>query len=68
MSKLQVSVEERVTDPDRWHPRMRRRVREWAEAKVVWRRGPASYPTRDARVVRPVPRSAVRAMTGKVAA
>ena len=68
MTKLHATVEERLTDPERWHPRMRRRVREWAEAKVIWRRGPASYPTREARSVRPTPPSAVRAMARKVAA
>lgn len=67
-AKLNVSIEERFTDPERWHPGLRRRVREWAEAKVIWRRGPASYPTRDARTLRPVPPSAIRAMTGKAAA
>lgn len=62
MSKLNVPVEERVTDPERWHPRHRRRVREWAEARVFWRRGAPSYPTREARAVRPIPYGAVRAM------
>lgn len=67
-AKLNVSVEERLTDPERWHPRMRRGVQEWAEAKVFWRRGPVSHPTRDARRLRPVPPAAIRALTGKVAA
>lgn len=67
-AKLNVSVQERQTDPDRWHPRMRRQVQEWAEATVFWRRGPASRPTRDARRVRPVPPAAIRALTGKAAA
>jgi hypothetical protein len=71
MSKLNVPVEERVTDPENWHPHHRRRVREWAEARVFWRRGAPSYPTRAARSVRPTPRGAVRAMrtvAGKAAA
>ncbi len=68
MSKLHTSVEERVTDPDRWHPGLRRKVREWAEARVFWRRGAPTYPTREARTVRPTPIGAVRAMAGKVAA
>ena len=61
-SKLHTPVEERVTDPDGWHPRHRRRIREWAEARVFWRRGAPSYPTREARAVRPIPRAAVHAM------
>lgn len=72
MSKLSVPVEERVTDPERWHPRHRRRVREWAEVRVFWRRGKPTYPTREARAVAPTPKGAVRAMRavaeGKVAA
>lgn len=67
-AKLHVSVEERVTDPERRHPRHRRAIREWAEARVFWRRGAPSYPTREARAVRPMPRAAVRAIVGKVAA
>lgn len=67
-AKLHVPVEERLTDPDDRHPRHRRRIREWAEARVVWRRGPVSYPTREARAVRPVPAAAIRAMTGRAAA
>lgn len=68
MSKLSVSVEERVTDPERWHPRLRRRVREWAETKIVLRRGAPLYPTREARNLRPIPAGALRAMAGKAAA
>ncbi len=67
MSKLHVSVEERTTDPDRWHPRLRRRVKEWAEAKVYWRRGAPSTPTRDAVRLRPTPSSAIRAIRGEAA-
>lgn len=67
-AKLHTSVEERLTDPDNRHPRMRRSIREWAEAKVIWRRGRPSYPTRDARALRPVPSAAIRAMAGKAAA
>lgn len=67
-AKLHTSVEERLTDPDSRHPRARRGIREWAEAKVIWKRGPVSYPTRAARALRPVPTAAVRAMSGKAAA
>jgi hypothetical protein len=61
-AKLHTSVEERFTDPENRHPRHRRKIREWAETRVFWRRGPASYPTREARALRPVPAAAVRAM------
>ncbi|WP_144795733.1 hypothetical protein [Microbacterium paludicola] len=61
-AKLHTTVDERLTDPDSRHPRLRRQIREWAEARVFWRRGKPSYPTREARVVRPVPSSAIRAM------
>lgn len=37
-TRLVVSIEERVTDPDRWHPRLRRRVREWSGVHVFTRR------------------------------
>lgn len=67
-AKLHTTVEERLTDPESRHPRARRLIREWAEARVFWRRGKPSYPTRELRAVRPVPASAIRAMTGKVAA
>lgn len=63
-AKLHTSVEERFTDPENRHPRHRRRIREWAEARVFWRRGPASYPTREARQVRAIPKGALRAMKG----
>ena len=62
MSKLHIPVEERVTDPDRWHPRHRRVVREWAEARVFWRRRPPSYPTRELRALRATPADAIRKM------
>lgn len=71
MTKLHTTVEERATDPDNWHPRLRRRIHEWAETRVFWRRGAPTYPTREARAVRPTPAGAARAMqvvAGKVAA
>lgn len=60
VTRLHVAVEERVTDPDRWHPRLRRRVKEWAETRVYWRRSAPSYPTREARAARVTPLDAVR--------
>lgn len=68
MTKLHTSVDERTTDPDRWHPGLRRKVREWAETRIFPRRGAPIYPTREARATRPMPRAAVRALTGKAAA
>ena len=37
-TKLIVPVEERVTDPDTWHPRLRRRIREWSGVHTFTRR------------------------------
>ncbi|WP_336632626.1 MULTISPECIES: hypothetical protein [unclassified Microbacterium] len=37
-TRLITSVEERVTDPNRWHPRIRRRVKEWAGVYTFTRR------------------------------
>lgn len=59
---MHTTVDERLTDPEKRHPAARRKIREWAEARVFWRRGKPSYPTREARAVTPTPRGAVRAM------
>lgn len=67
-AKLETSVDERLTDPQKWHPRKRRAVREWAEARVFWKRGKPSYPTRELRALRPVPQGAIQALRGKAAA
>lgn len=66
-SRLHVTVEERSSDPDRWHPGLRRKVKEWAEARVFWRRGAPSYPTREAAKLRPMPSAAIRAIRGEAA-
>ncbi len=67
-AKLHTSVDERLTDPEKRHPAARRKIKEWAEARVFWRRGKPSYPTRELRQLRPVPQGAIRALRGKAAA
>jgi len=67
-AKLHTSVDERLTDPAVRHPAQRRKIREWAEARVFWRRGKPSYPTRELRALRPVSQRAIAALRGKAAA
>lgn len=64
-AKVYTSVTERMTEPEKRHPGLRRSIREWAETRVFLRNGKPLYPTREARAaVRSVPQDAIRAMKG----